>query len=177
MRTVFLRYLDVSLQYLTVSPRISLHLIASPRISPYLPVSARIRPYLVSPGISRYLPVSPGIPPYPAISRRIPPYPAISRHIPPRIPRKKPEGVGRRENPKKPRKKPQKPSEPPVTRLLVRDDAWPAREQAGADAARTKTRPRPTAGRAGEHQIPRDPRKRRGVEWLKCDEERRGKFG
>ena len=74
MRTVFLRYLDVSLQYLTVSPRISLHLIASPRISPYLPVSARIRPYLLSPGISRYLPrylpVSPGIPPYPAISRR-----------------------------------------------------------------------------------------------------------
>ena len=58
MRTVFLRYLDVSLQYLTVSPRISLHLLASPRISPYLPVSARISPYLVSPGISRYLPVS-----------------------------------------------------------------------------------------------------------------------
>ena len=66
VRTVFLRYLDVSLQYLTVSPRISLHLIASPRISPYLPVSARIRPHLVSPGISRYLPVSRHIPPYPA---------------------------------------------------------------------------------------------------------------
>ena len=33
MWTVFLRYLDVSLQYLTVSPRISLHLLASPRIS------------------------------------------------------------------------------------------------------------------------------------------------
>ena len=84
VRTVFLRYLDISLQYLTVSPRISLHLIASPRISPYLPVSARIRPYLVSPGISRYLPVSPGILPYPA----------ISRHIPPRIPRKKPSTPG-----------------------------------------------------------------------------------
>ena len=82
--TVFLRYLDVSLPYLTVSPRISLHLLASPRISPYLPVSARISYLLVSPGISRYLPVSPGIPPYPA----------ISRHIPPRIPRKKPSTPG-----------------------------------------------------------------------------------
>ena len=31
-------------------------------------------------------------------------------------------------------------------------DAWPAREQAGADAARTNTRPRPTdGGPAGEH--------------------------
>jgi len=73
----FLRYLDVSLQYLTVSPRISLHLLASPRICPYLPVSR----------ISWYLPVSPGKR-YPAIS------PAISRHIPPRIPRKEPASLG-----------------------------------------------------------------------------------
>ena len=75
--TVFLRFLDVSLPYLTVSPRISLHLLASPRICPYLPVSARICPYLPVSRISWYLPVSPGrylpvsgIPPYPAISRR-----------------------------------------------------------------------------------------------------------
>ena len=67
----FLRYLDVSLQYLTVSPRISLHLIASPRICPYPPVSARISYLPVSPGISRYLPVSRHI-----VPRHIPPYPA-----------------------------------------------------------------------------------------------------
>ena len=47
-------------------------------------------------------------------------------------------------------------------RLPLRDcsraqhDAWPAREEVGADAARTKTRPRPTADRAGEHRAADD---------------------
>ena len=76
-----LRMYLCNMQYLTVSPRISSHLLASPRISPYLPricpylpVSARICPYPPGSRISWYLPVSPGISRYPAISRHIPPY-------------------------------------------------------------------------------------------------------